>query len=90
MDSDVGILIWFLADRVFGPHTNSDEVYEVAAKPVVKAAMEGVNGMECYYLDSRLCRNGNVMFLAVSNLVSATESFYYFDERYFTFKKVSN
>ena len=32
-----------MADRVFGPHTNSDEVYEVAAKPVVKAAMEGVN-----------------------------------------------
>ncbi|MED6204315.1 Kinesin-like protein KIN-7M, chloroplastic, partial [Stylosanthes scabra] len=31
-------------DRVFGPHTNSEEVYEVAAKPVVKAAMEGVNG----------------------------------------------
>lgn len=31
-------------DRVFGPHTVSDEVYEVAAKPVVKAAMEGVNG----------------------------------------------
>ncbi|XP_028220861.1 kinesin-like protein KIN-7D, mitochondrial isoform X1 [Glycine soja] len=27
-------------DRVFGPHTNSNEVYEVAAKPVVKAAME--------------------------------------------------
>ncbi|CAL0304256.1 unnamed protein product [Lupinus luteus] len=31
-------------DRVFGPHTNTDEVYEVAAKPVVKAAMEGING----------------------------------------------
>ncbi|KAE8008578.1 hypothetical protein FH972_005076 [Carpinus fangiana] len=31
-------------DRVFGPHTTSEEVYEVAAKPVVKAAMEGVNG----------------------------------------------
>ncbi|KAJ7967262.1 Kinesin-like protein [Quillaja saponaria] len=31
-------------DRVFGPHTASQEVYEVAAKPVVKAAMEGVNG----------------------------------------------
>ncbi|ESW03769.1 hypothetical protein PHAVU_011G040700 [Phaseolus vulgaris] len=31
-------------DRVFGPHTNSDEVYEVAAKPVVKSAMDGVNG----------------------------------------------
>ncbi|KAI4300063.1 hypothetical protein L6164_033480 [Bauhinia variegata] len=31
-------------DKVFGPHTTSDEVYEVAAKPVVKAAMDGVNG----------------------------------------------
>ncbi|XP_058003020.1 kinesin-like protein KIN-7D, mitochondrial isoform X1 [Hevea brasiliensis] len=31
-------------DRVFGPHTFSQEVYDVAAKPVVKAAMEGVNG----------------------------------------------
>ncbi|CAL0329260.1 unnamed protein product [Lupinus luteus] len=31
-------------DRVFGPHTITEEVYEVAAKPVVKAAMEGVNG----------------------------------------------
>lgn len=34
-----------MADRVFGPHTNSDEVYEVAARPVVKSAMDGVNGM---------------------------------------------
>ncbi|XP_051132720.1 kinesin-like protein KIN-7D, mitochondrial [Andrographis paniculata] len=31
-------------DRVFGPNTNTQEVYEVAARPVVKAAMEGVNG----------------------------------------------
>ncbi|XP_015892553.3 kinesin-like protein KIN-7D, mitochondrial [Ziziphus jujuba] len=31
-------------DKVFGQHTNSQDVYEVAAKPVVKAAMEGVNG----------------------------------------------
>ncbi|XWS62732.1 hypothetical protein CRYUN_Cryun06bG0036100 [Craigia yunnanensis] len=31
-------------DRVFGSHATSQEVYEVAAKPVVKAAMEGVNG----------------------------------------------
>ncbi|GMY05704.1 kinesin-like protein KIN-7D, mitochondrial isoform X1 [Fagus crenata] len=31
-------------DRVFGPHTASQEVYDVAAKPVVKNAMEGVNG----------------------------------------------
>ncbi|PIN26244.1 Kinesin-like protein [Handroanthus impetiginosus] len=31
-------------DRVFDPNTNTQEVYEVAARPVVKAAMEGVNG----------------------------------------------
>ncbi|GAB2267664.1 Kinesin-like protein KIN-7D, mitochondrial [Dionaea muscipula] len=31
-------------DKVFGPNAMSDEVYEVAARPVVKAAMEGVNG----------------------------------------------
>lgn len=52
MDIDVRISIWFVADRVFGPHTNSDEVYEVAAKPVVKAAMEGVNGRRLYYIQN--------------------------------------
>ncbi|XP_068639667.1 kinesin-like protein KIN-7D, mitochondrial [Aristolochia californica] len=31
-------------DRVFGPSTASKAVYDVAARPVVKAAMEGVNG----------------------------------------------
>ncbi|WCJ40915.1 Kinesin motor family protein [Euphorbia peplus] len=31
-------------DRVFGPHSTSQEVYDVAAKPVVKTAMDGVNG----------------------------------------------
>ncbi|XP_078447884.1 kinesin motor family protein isoform X2 [Wolffia australiana] len=31
-------------DRVFGPSTPTKVVYEVAAKPVVKAAMEGING----------------------------------------------
>ncbi|EPS74248.1 hypothetical protein M569_00506, partial [Genlisea aurea] len=31
-------------DRVFGPDTSTDEVYEVAARPVVKAAMDGING----------------------------------------------
>ncbi|XP_016484522.1 kinesin-like protein KIN-7D, mitochondrial [Nicotiana tabacum] len=34
----------FAFDRVFGPDTCTQEVYEVAARPVVKAAMEGVNG----------------------------------------------
>lgn len=34
------------ADKVFGPHTISQEVYDVAAKPVVKAAMDGINGIE--------------------------------------------
>jgi hypothetical protein len=38
---------WLLTDSVFGPHTVSDEVYEVAAKLAVKAATEGVNGMKC-------------------------------------------
>uniref|UniRef100_A0A7N0T0D5 Uncharacterized protein n=1 Tax=Kalanchoe fedtschenkoi TaxID=63787 RepID=A0A7N0T0D5_KALFE len=31
-------------DKVFGPSTVTQEVYDVAAKPVVKAAMDGVNG----------------------------------------------
>ncbi|MCE0480849.1 NADH-ubiquinone oxidoreductase chain 1, partial [Datura stramonium] len=31
-------------DRVFGPDSSTQEVYEVAARPVVKAAMEGING----------------------------------------------
>ncbi|GMH02785.1 hypothetical protein Nepgr_004624 [Nepenthes gracilis] len=31
-------------DKVFGPNAASEEVYDVAARPVVKAAMEGVNG----------------------------------------------
>ncbi|GAB4853530.1 hypothetical protein Ancab_017721 [Ancistrocladus abbreviatus] len=30
-------------DKVFGPNTTSEEVYEVAVRPIVKAAMEGVN-----------------------------------------------
>lgn len=37
-------IFWFL-DRVFGPDTSTQDVYEVAARPVVKAAMEGINGM---------------------------------------------
>ncbi|KAJ4777380.1 Kinesin-like protein KIN-7G [Rhynchospora pubera] len=31
-------------DRVFGPSTATQAVYDVAARPVVKAAMEGING----------------------------------------------
>ncbi|KAF3666015.1 hypothetical protein FXO38_09275 [Capsicum annuum] len=30
--------------RVFGPQTSTQDVYEVAAQPVVKAAMEGIHG----------------------------------------------
>lgn len=33
-----------MTDRVFGPSAVTQEVYEVAARPVVKNAMEGVNG----------------------------------------------
>lgn len=38
-------LLGWLLDRVFGPDTCTQEVYEVAARPVVKAAMEGINGI---------------------------------------------
>ncbi|KAH0753270.1 hypothetical protein KY285_006418 [Solanum tuberosum] len=31
-------------DRVFGPQTITQDVYDVAAQPVVKAAMEGIHG----------------------------------------------
>ncbi|BAT11636.1 kinesin-like protein KIN-7K, chloroplastic [Oryza sativa Japonica Group] len=31
-------------DRVFGPKTTTEAVYDVAARPVVKGAMEGING----------------------------------------------
>ncbi|PWZ55151.1 hypothetical protein Zm00014a_039013 [Zea mays] len=31
-------------DRVFGPSTTTEAVYDVAARPVVKGAMEGING----------------------------------------------
>ena len=37
--------LW-MSDKVFGPQANTMDVYDVAARPVVKAAMEGVNGME--------------------------------------------
>lgn len=36
-------------DRVFEPHTVTQEVYEVAGRPVVKAAMDGVNGMSNFH-----------------------------------------
>ncbi|KAM7482652.1 hypothetical protein LguiB_007235 [Lonicera macranthoides] len=35
---------FYAFDRVFGESTDTQEVYEVAARPVVKTAMEGVNG----------------------------------------------
>nr|GMD75392.1 kinesin-like protein KIN-7D, mitochondrial isoform X1 [Ipomoea batatas]GMD80398.1 kinesin-like protein KIN-7D, mitochondrial isoform X1 [Ipomoea batatas] len=35
--------IAYAFDRVFGQDTSTQEVYEVAARPVVKAAMEGIN-----------------------------------------------
>lgn len=39
---------------MFGPQTSTQDVYEVAAQPVVKAAMEGIHGMfsglNCFHL----------------------------------------
>ncbi|KMT00370.1 hypothetical protein BVRB_9g216780 isoform A [Beta vulgaris subsp. vulgaris] len=31
-------------DKVFGPNATTEEVYDVAARPVVKTAMDGING----------------------------------------------
>ncbi|GAB4831142.1 hypothetical protein Ancab_005150 [Ancistrocladus abbreviatus] len=42
--SEYNPTIAYAFDKVFGPNATSDDVYEVAARPVVKAAMEGVNG----------------------------------------------
>ncbi|GAB2225103.1 hypothetical protein Drorol1_Dr00005890 [Drosera rotundifolia] len=42
--SEYNLATAYAFDRVFGPNATSEEVYEVAARPVVKAAMEGVNG----------------------------------------------
>jgi len=50
---------------VFGPHTASQEVYEVAAKPVVKAAMEGVNGM--VLIEIRIFIDNQVAFVYSSS-----------------------
>ncbi|GAB2291768.1 Kinesin-like protein KIN-7D, mitochondrial [Dionaea muscipula] len=42
--SEYNLATAYAFDKVFGPKAKSEEVYEVAARPVVKAAMEGVNG----------------------------------------------
>ncbi|KAG2240151.1 hypothetical protein Bca52824_091033 [Brassica carinata] len=41
---DYNPLTAYAFDKVFGPQANTMDVYDVAARPVVKAAMEGVNG----------------------------------------------
>lgn len=40
------IIIYTIADRVFGPNTATQDVYDVAAKAVIKNAMEGINGKQ--------------------------------------------
>ncbi|KAL2490668.1 Kinesin motor family protein [Abeliophyllum distichum] len=42
--NDYNPMAAYAFDRVFGPDTITEEVYEVAARPVVKGAMEGING----------------------------------------------
>ncbi|KAK1273776.1 Kinesin-like protein NACK2 [Acorus gramineus] len=42
--SEVNHATAYAFDRVFGPSTTSKTVYDVAARPVVKGAMEGING----------------------------------------------
>lgn len=38
-------------DRVFGPSTTTEAVYDVAARPVVKGAMEGINEHDSVMVD---------------------------------------
>lgn len=42
----ISIIIYDIADRVFGPNTATQDVYDVAAKSVIKNAMEGINGKQ--------------------------------------------
>ncbi|KAK3006762.1 hypothetical protein RJ639_016203 [Escallonia herrerae] len=40
----LNVMMMLIMNKVFGQSTATQEVYEIAARPVVKAAMEGVNG----------------------------------------------
>lgn len=40
----------FPTDEVFGPNTNMNKVFKIAALPLVEAAMQGVNGMHCLFI----------------------------------------
>jgi len=42
---NIYIHLLILLDTVFGPATSSKAVYDMAASPVVKAAMDGITGM---------------------------------------------
>ncbi|CAA0827674.1 Kinesin motor family protein [Striga hermonthica] len=42
--NEYNLMTSYAFDKVFGPNTNTQDVYEVAARPVVKAAMDGING----------------------------------------------
>ena len=43
---------FFLQDRVFGKESKTIDLYDDFAKPVVRAVMEGINGMKDKRLDS--------------------------------------
>ena len=44
--------IFFLQDRVFGKESKTIDLYDDFAKPVVRAVMEGINGMKDKRLDN--------------------------------------
>ena len=56
-------------DRVFGPSAVTQEVYEVAARPVIKAAMEGVNG--ALHLD----QINNELHLLLDGIFTTSDSY---------------
>lgn len=38
------MLLFCIVDKVFGPATETQDVYEIAAQPVIESAMDGING----------------------------------------------
>ena len=54
-------------DRVFGPATTTKSIYDVAAKNVVHAAMEGINGINiCVHIMYMRCLLIPVLFQVFS------------------------
>ena len=66
-------------DRVFGPATTTKSIYDVAAKNVVHAAMEGINGIDiCVHIMYMRCLSIPVLFQVFSAHYLSIASFHQF------------